>query len=147
MLLDSLFASHNDGGRQPSCESLCKVFSQMVDAAKGVFVVLDALDECHTRKGTPFEGLLLWIKSLRLDQTNLHLLVTSRPEHDIEVVLRELAKSEQDIVPIQSELIDDDIRGYVRTRVRDDDGLKRWKSRPDVLEEIETRLMEKANGM
>jgi len=119
----------------------------MVEEAKGVYVVLDALDECQTRKGSPSEGLLPWITNLRLDERDLHLLVTSRPEHDIEVVLRELAKSEEDIVPIQSDLINDDIRSYVRTRMRDNGGLKRWKSRLDVLEEIETHLMEKAHGM
>lgn len=84
---------------------------------------------------------------LQPEQGNIHLLVTSRPEHDIKTVLSTVAKSEQDIIPIQSDLVDDDIRRYVHTRVREDDGLKRWRSRQEILEEIETQLMEKANGM
>jgi hypothetical protein len=145
--LDSLFSSHENGRHQPSCDSLCRVFLQMVDQVKEVYVVLDALDECHTRKGSNFEGLLSWIEILlQSGQRNLNLLVTSRPEHDIELVLRKMAKNE-DIVPIQSKLIDDDIRSYVHTRVRQGKGLRRWDSRPDVLEEIEVQLMEKANGM
>jgi Cdc6-like AAA superfamily ATPase len=146
--LDSLYSSHETGRRQPSCESLCKVFLQMLDQAKEVHIVLDALDECRTRKGSPSVGLLSWIETLRQPgQRNLHLLVTSRPEHDIETVLRKVAKREEDIVPIQSDLINDDICSYVHSRVRESDRLKRWKLRPDVLAEIETRLMAKANGM
>jgi Cdc6-like AAA superfamily ATPase len=146
--LDSLFSSHENGQRQPSCESLCKVFLQMVNQANDVYVVLDALDECKTRKGSPSEGILLWLKTLvQLDQRNVHLLVTSRPEHDIKTVLSTVAKSGDNIIPIQSDLVNDDIRSYVHTRVREDNGLKRWRSRQEVFEEIETQLMEKANGM
>jgi Cdc6-like AAA superfamily ATPase len=142
-LLNSVFSSHEDGRRQPSCELLCKVFSQMTDQAKEVYVVLDALDECPVRN-----GLLLWIETLlQLGQRDVHLLVTSRPEHDIELVLSKLAHQKEDIVPIQNDLVSNDIRKYIQTRVRTGDGLKRWKSRPDVLDKIETQLIEKANGM
>jgi Cdc6-like AAA superfamily ATPase len=147
-LLDSLFSSCDNRRRQPTSESLCKVFLQMINQAQETYIVLDALDECRTRKGPLSEVLLAWIQSL-LDhkQGNVHLLVTSRPEHDIELVLRKLAQSKEDIVQIQSDLIKDDIRSYVHTRVRTGDGLKRWRLRPDVLDEIQRVLMEKAQGM
>jgi hypothetical protein len=120
----------------------------MIDQAQEIYIVLDALDECSTRKGLSSKGLLLWIQSLlEQKQGNARLLVTSRPEHDIELILRSLAQSEEDIVPLQSNVVDDDIRSYVHTRVREGNGLKRWQSQPDVLNEIETQLMEKANGM
>jgi hypothetical protein len=120
----------------------------MVNQTEEIYIVLDALDECRTRKGPLSEGLLAWIQSLSdLEQQNVHLLVTSRPEHDIELVLRTLVQSDEDIVPIQSDLIEDDIRSYVHTRVRTGDGHKRWRSRLDVLDEIERVLMEKAQGM
>jgi Cdc6-like AAA superfamily ATPase len=147
-LLDSLFSSCDNGRRQPTCESLCKVFLQMIEEVKEVYIVLDALDECSTRKGPSSEGLLLWIQSLsEQKQGNVRLLVTSRPEHDIELVFRNQAQSKEDIVPLRSDLIHGDIRSYVHTRVREGDGLKRWQSQPDVLNDIETQLMEKANGM
>jgi Cdc6-like AAA superfamily ATPase len=146
--LDSLFSSCGDGRRQPTYESLCKVFLQIINQAQEIYIVLDALDECRTRKGPPSEGLLAWIRSLSdLEHSNVHLLVTSRLEHDIELVLRKLAQSEKDIVPIQSDRIEDDIRSYVHTRIRMRDGLKRWRSRPNVLDEIQRVLMEKAQGM
>lgn len=145
--LDSLFSSCEDGRRQPTCESLYKVLLHMIEQVKEVWLVLDALDECRTKKGPSTEGLLSWIREvLNSEQRNVHLLMTSRPEQDIEFGIREFAHND-DIVSIQSSLITDDIRAYVRTRVREDNGLKRWRSQPEVQNEIETRLMEKADGM
>ena len=146
-LLDSLFASCEDGRRQPIVNSICQLFLHMLEQVKEVWIVLDALDECRTRKGPPIEGLLSWIRDLlNSEQRNVHLLVTSRPEQDIKLGLSDLAYTES-IVPIQSDLISDDICGYIRARVREGDDLKRWRSFPDVQDEIETRLMQKANGM
>jgi hypothetical protein len=54
---------------------------------------------------------------------------------------------EEHKVPIQSDLICDDINAYIRTRVREGDGLKRWRNQQDVQEEIEVALIQKANGM
>jgi hypothetical protein len=147
-LLDSVFSSCDNGRRQPTSESLCKVFLQMIEEVNEVYMIFDALDECRTRKGPQSEGLLAWIQSLLdLQQRSVHLLVTSRPEHDIKLVLCKLAQSDEDIVPIQSDLIKDDIRSYVHTRIRTSDELKRWQSRPDVLDEVQKVLMEKAQGM
>lgn len=145
--LDSLFSSYGDGRQQPTMESLCKILLHQIEQVKEVWIVLDALDECHTRKGPPTEGLLSWIREvLCSEQRNVHLLITSRLEQDIESGIMEFARDD-DIVPIQSSAITDDIRAYVRTRVREDNPLKRWRNRPDVQQEIETRLMEKADGM
>jgi len=145
--LDTLFSSCEDGRRQPSRESLCGVFLRMTEHFKELWIVLDALDECYTRKGPPTEGLLLWMKELLASkQRNTHLLMTSRSEQDITSGVREFAHN-NDIVPIQSDQITADIRAYVRTRVRQDKSFKRWRPRPDVQREIEIRLIEKANGM
>jgi hypothetical protein len=145
--LGSLFSSCGDGHRQPTSESLCKTLLDMIEQVKEVWLVLDALDECSTRKGKSTEGLLSWIREvLQSEQRNVHLLITSRPEQDIESGIMEFAHND-DIVPIQSSLISDDIRAYIRTRVREDNGLKRWRLQPEVQNKIETRLMEKADGM
>jgi hypothetical protein len=145
--LDTLFSSCGDGRRQPTCRLLCEAFLHMIEQVKEVWLVLDALDECRTRKGPSTEGLLSWIREvLNSERGNVHLLVTSRPEQDIESEIMEFAHID-DVVPIQSSLITNDIRAYVRTRVREDNGLKRWRSQPEVQNEIETRLMEKTDGM
>jgi Cdc6-like AAA superfamily ATPase len=145
--LDSLFSSHENGRRQPTHESLCKILLNMIEQVKEVWIVLDALDECRTRMGSPTEGLLSWMKDLlKSEQRNVHLLVTSRPEQDIKSEVSELAHDD-DIVPLQSDLIADDIRAYIHTRVRRGNGLKRWRSQPEVQDEIETRLLKRADGM
>jgi hypothetical protein len=145
--LDSLFSSCESGRRQPSCESLCKTLLQMIEQIKEVWIVLDALDECYTRKGPPTEGLLSWLRDLlSSQQRNVHLLVTSRSEQDIKSELSDLAGN-GDIVPLQGDSVTNDIRAYVHMRVRNTEGLKRWKSRPEIQQDIEAKLMEKANGM
>jgi hypothetical protein len=145
--LDSLFSSCQDGRRQPTSELLRKVLFDMIDQVKEVWLVLDALDECRARSGSSEEGVLSWIQEvLDSDQRSVHLIVASRPEHEIKSGIMEFAHH-NDIVPIQSSDITDDIAAYVHSRVREDDSLKRWRSQPDVQEEIETKLVAKANGM
>jgi NACHT domain len=145
--LDTLFSSCEDGRRQPTCRLLCETFLRMIEQVKEVWLVLDALDECRTRTGPSTDGLLLWLREvLNSEQRNVHLLVTSRREQDIESEIMEFAHID-DLVAIQSSLVTNDIRTYVRTRVREDNGLKRWRSQPEVQNEIETRLTEKADGM
>jgi len=142
MQLHSLFSSCDDGRQQPNCESLCQCLLNMIRLVDEVWIVLDALDECRTRRGT-----LSWMRDLlNSKQSNIHLVVTSRPEQDIEAEVHTWARDE-DIIPIQGSFITDDIRGYVHTRIRDDKDLERWRSRPDIQDEIESTLMEKADGM
>jgi Cdc6-like AAA superfamily ATPase len=49
--LDSLFSSCQNGCQQPTGESLCKLLLQEIGQFKEVWIVLDALDECRTKKG------------------------------------------------------------------------------------------------
>lgn len=144
--LDSLFSSCNDGDRQPTTESLCKSLLLMIQQTDEVWIVLDALDECRTRKGTETEGLLSWMKGLLSVPRNAHLLITNRHEEDIESALIKWASSE-DMMCIQSKLVTDDIREYVYDRTRKGDGFRRWQSWPKVQKEIETSLVEKVDGM
>lgn len=143
--VDRLFPSSEGGCRQPEPGSLCGVF---LDAVKEVdtWIVLDALDECNTRQVTRTYGLLSWIRDLLGSElSNVHLLVTSRPEPDIQAVLNDRAR-EEDIISIQSGLVSD-VHAYIRARVREDNGLRRWRERPEAQDEIETQLAAKADGM
>jgi hypothetical protein len=140
--LDFLFSSCSNKLCKPTCELLCEVLLQMIEQAKEVWIVLGSVDECCTRKGPPTEGLLLWIKNLlQLEQTNVHLLVTSRPEIKSEV---DEWAHDDDIVPIRSDLIAGDISAYVQAKIG---GVTKWESHPEVRHEIETQLMEKSHGM
>jgi ankyrin repeat protein len=146
-LLNSLFSSCEDGRRQPTCESLYNLLSRILEQIREAWIVIDALDECSTRRGSLNDGVLLWIRDLlSLKQTNIHLLVTSRPEQDILSGFSDLAHS-NNIIHLQSTLIMDDIHAYIRSRVREDAGLSRWRSHLDIQNKIETTLVKKADGM
>jgi hypothetical protein len=105
-------------------------------------IVIDALDECKTRR-----ELLSWMESLtQSGQSGLHLLVTSRKEEDIELELQRWLH-QANVVPILQDPVNYDIRLFVHERVRNDRGFERWHSEPSVQDEIEIGLMGKANGM
>lgn len=143
--LEKLYSQNRD--HQPNLELLFSAFHSMVQEAGEVWIVLDALDECQTRKDSVTKGLLSWIRTqLTCQQSNIHMLVTSRPEQDIEAAFSELA-GYRSIIPIQSDLVAEDIQHYIHTRVREHPGLKRWHSREDIQKEIKSTLVEKANGM
>ncbi|KAK6359203.1 hypothetical protein TWF696_000367 [Orbilia brochopaga] len=145
--LDSLFSSCINGLEQPVLKKLIQAFSDMLAQAEETWIVLDALDECN--KGCRDE-LLTWMSEI-LNQatnsnTNVHLLVTSRPEEDIKSAITQFADANCR-VSLQSSLTADDIGAYVRWRVRDSDDFRRWKTHPDVQGEIESILITKADGM
>lgn len=85
--LNLLFDSGKEGHEQLTTESLCTTLLDMIQKLGQVWIVLDTLDECDIRKRT--EELLPWIKDLVSKQTNVHVLVTSRPEQEIEAPIKE----------------------------------------------------------
>ncbi|EGX53213.1 hypothetical protein AOL_s00006g591 [Orbilia oligospora ATCC 24927] len=143
--LDRLYSSCNDGRQQPTCQSLCETFVRMVGSVGEIWLVLDALDECSKEER---KKLLSWIEGLLMNSEhgNVHLLATSRQERDIESEVLKFTHTDY-MVPIQSGLVTDDLRAYVHSRVREGDGLKRWRSRPEIQNEIETVLGGNANGI
>lgn len=145
--VDSLYSSCENGRRQPSIDSLCKAFQDMIQQAGEVLIILDVLDECPTRKEHSTGGLLPWIESIRTFQRNdVHIMATSRPEQDIKSAIEKWARK-QDIIQIQSDLVADDIRAYVHTRVMEHEGLSRWQKQPHVQKLIEDTLTDRADGM
>ncbi|EPS40860.1 hypothetical protein H072_5261 [Dactylellina haptotyla CBS 200.50] len=112
-----------------------------------IWIVIDALDECRTRITTSADGVLAWIADvLKGDQCNIHILVTSRPENDIQCGITDFA-SPDSILPIEGSIIADDIKAYIHKRVRTGGGLKRWRFHPEVREEIENELIKKSSGI
>lgn len=137
---DAYFA-HNNGGQQPSTQTLGEMLQKMIKEVKNVKIVLDALDECENRM-----ELLPRLKSISEWGESLQMIMTSRKEEDIRYSLSQWILREY-IICIDASAINDDIREYVQSRVRTSEDLKRWRSRPDVQILIEKKLMAKANGM
>lgn len=137
-VLDSLHSR----GRQPTSKELLTTFHSMMTTFNEVFVIIDALDECTERTEllSDIGEIMSW------QDIHLHVLVTSRREVDIEESLEALCGKETRIC-IQSALVNADIRTYVYDRLSEDRRFKRWRNQPKAQQEIETELMEKANGM
>ncbi|KAF3318068.1 hypothetical protein TWF173_008807 [Orbilia oligospora] len=119
-------------------------FLSMAEKTGEIWLVLDALDECNREKR---KELMLWINEINAcsEERNIHLLITSRPEADIESEVRKCI-AESCIISIGSELISEDINAYIKYRVAGDTEFSRWKSRVEQTE-IEDVLARKANGM
>ncbi|KAK6356047.1 hypothetical protein TWF718_000421 [Orbilia javanica] len=143
--LEHLYSSCGDGRQQPTCQSLRGTFLHMMEPIEETWLVLDALDECSEEER---RKVLSWIEEILVNSEyrNVHLLMTSRQERDIESGVLKFTHDAY-IVPIQSGPVTNDICAYVRWRVREGDGLRRWRSRPEVQNEIETALRENAHGM
>lgn len=143
--LDDLFTCCESGLRQPSAYQLQDVLQSMIQEFREVYVVLDALDECAQREQrAELLGTLKIIAKWGLQ--NLHLLLTSRKERDIESTLEEFV-DDQSRVCLQPALVDKDIQRYVRDRLATDKTLQKWKKDNDIRQEIETVLRNKADGM
>jgi hypothetical protein len=82
--------------QQPSDEELQKVLCDILDKFLQVYIMIDALDECTDREKT-----LNWVNKLISDTickpSNLHVVVTSRPERDIDVIFAALDPHSIDI--------------------------------------------------
>ena len=140
--LESLYSSCSNGARQPKIRELRQTLRDLVQNFNDAFIIIDALDECKER-----EQLLADIqKFVEWQLEGLHILVTSRREGDIKATLDPLVNLNQNI-DIQSEVVDVDIRVYVREILQGAQGLRRWRNKPLVQDEIEKALIENANGM
>ncbi|KAH7065082.1 hypothetical protein B0J12DRAFT_24715 [Macrophomina phaseolina] len=139
--LDALF-SCDSGQRQPSQHALMEVVHQTMQEFPHVYIVLDALDECSERG--ELADILETIAAWQLQ--NLHVLVTSRKERDIESSLTTFI-DQQRVISLHSELVDRDIQKYVWQRLSDDKSLKKWQKDATVRQEIEAALTKGAHGM
>jgi hypothetical protein len=136
--LEGLYQKCDNGQKQPAEDVIRSLLRDATADAGNIYIVLDALDECADR-----ESLLTLLNELITSkQASLHVLATSRREKDIEDQLSRIARYN---VNIQSAVVDEDIRVYVRDRLDTDARLKKWPAA--VQEGITNVIMEKANGM
>jgi hypothetical protein len=140
--LDALFSSCESGQRQPSNQALIDALQSMIQDLPQVYIVLDALDECAQR----VELMEMVEMTVKWNVPNLHLLVTSRRERDIENSLKGYVDLQNSIC-LQSKAVDKDIQHYVRQRLSDDKALSKWGTDIVLRQEIEIALMEGSKGM
>jgi hypothetical protein len=134
----NLYARCGNGHQEPTLGDLQNTLRTILDGFSSTFIVLDALDECAER-----EKLLNWIQTFILERNKnlgLHLIVTSRPEQEIEDKFKY-----SHYLDLVKESENHDLVAYLDYQLHNDSDLQKWNS--DTKEEIKLKLMEQADGM
>jgi hypothetical protein len=147
-ILSRLYFAHNRGVQKPGDRALVECLKEMLtlEAQGPTYIIMDALDECPITSTIPSpreEVLDLVDELVGLHLPNVHICVTSRPEHDIWAVLKDLTPR---VVSLHDETgQQEDIADYVASFVRSDRKMRRWRDEDkDLVIKI---LTEKADGM
>lgn len=136
--IKELYTQHGNGRQQPDTPTLISTILSLLQGCERLYLILDALDECSER-----ETLLSLLSRLwNQDDGRINLLVTSRRERDLEMGLRDLVT---DIICVQDEVVGEDIKVHICSRLAADPKLNRWPD--DIRKEIEDALVEGAEGM
>jgi hypothetical protein len=111
-----------------------------------IYIIVDAVDECPNLSGTPSAreevlGLIEELVDLKLQ--NVHLCIASRPEIDIRIVLDPLTSLKMSLHDESGQK--DDIIKYIKSVVRSDRRMRRWKEEDQTL--VIDTLSENADGM
>ena len=138
--LTNLYRQCGSGARQPSTESLQSTLFTILSGFRHAYLIVDALDECTERR-----ELLDWIEEITLRRNgNVHLLVTSRQERDIEISLQSLGPSR---ICLEKESVGQDIATYLDWTLRDDQQWKSWNRNARIRDKVRTALLQGAQGM
>ncbi|KAF7984178.1 hypothetical protein HWV62_16862 [Athelia sp. TMB] len=131
-----LVALYDGGHQQPSIVALEDTIQQILQNFERTYLILDAVDECTDR-----EKALIWIKKLmRWQDRKIHIMLSSRPDTDIEQSL--LALENLFPVSLAGNAVDKDIESYL-------DAMLATSSRWDVPTRLRVRdvLLGGAGGM
>jgi hypothetical protein len=148
-ILSQLYSEHDHGVRKPSDRAMIDCLKEMLslEAQRPTYIIMDALDECpvaSTIPPSPREGVLELVEELvGLHLPNLHICVTSRPEHDIQVVLEPLIELPVSLHDESGQ--QEDIANYVAFFVNSNRRMRRWREEDRDL--VIKTLSEKADGM
>ena len=127
---------------QPSIESLKATLRSVLERSGQSFLVIDALDECVDENGSRTEILALLNELSHWALPEVHILVTSRKESDIDRALNSLTMLPSICIQTQQQ---SDITLYIRSILATDSDLLKWTD--EVKEEIAETLIRKAFGM
>jgi len=124
--------------QQPTVKQLQNTLRDILDGFSRAYIVIDALDECTNRERT-----LSWVNTLISDTGrpagNLHILVTSRPERDIETVFTTFDPHSIDIGEMAA---NQDISNYLELQMKSK--FKQYSE--STKNQIESGLRERAEG-
>lgn len=148
-LLSQLHKACRDGLEQPSEAALTQCLKSMLDLPGQLptYILIDALDECPNRTGTPSarEKVLNFVEGLvKSSRPNLFICITSRPEQDITAILNPLASPSRRMSLHEEAGQREDINDYIRSFIQSDRAMRGWRTEDKEL--VINVLSERANG-
>ena len=147
-ILSQLYSENGRGIQKPDMDALKDCMTDMLSlpGQAPIYIIVDALDECPNFPGRPSareEVLELVEELVDLKLPNVHLCVASRPEMDIRTALEPLTSLKISLHDESGQK--EDIIEYIKSVVRSDRSMRRWKEEDRQL--VVHTLSDKANGM
>ncbi|KAL8655694.1 MAG: hypothetical protein Q9226_002942 [Calogaya cf. arnoldii] len=139
--VQDMCSKYRASGHQPTTKVLLSTLHSAIDSnRKKTFLVLDALDEYPENGRQELLAAIIMLRNSEHD--DIHILVTSRMEYDIEHTLEAEATQK---LSIHGPAVDSDISRHVRASLADDARLCRLS--PSIKGTIEAQLVSNAHGM
>ena len=135
-VLGNLYSHCGSGYQQPSVDDLHNALQKILGGFNSAYIILDALDECSERN-----MVLDWVQGVishKNGNLRLHLIITSRPEKEINDKL-----NFYDCVDLVKAPENHDIEVYLDHQIQN--GWQKWP--PEIQNEIKLSLKEQADGM
>ena len=147
-ILSQLYSDHSHGTEIPDIDEFEKCLTDMLSLSEQAltYIIIDAVDECPNLSGTPSarEEVLGVIEGLvHLNLPNVYLCVASRPEMDIRMVLEPLTSLKISLHDESGQK--EDIIKYIKSVVRSDRTMRRWKEEDKQL--VVDTLSDRVDGM
>jgi hypothetical protein len=134
-------------GQRPDTKTLEDMLLATVHGFSGVYLIIDALDECPFESGEQKKLLQSLCRIYRASSENLHILWTSRRESDIEAAISPLLSAPSQFgmdLSVYREAVDHDIGLHIDKTLDFPD----YTSWPLAIKaEARAKLIEKADGM
>lgn len=129
-------------GSQPTTKDLLDILDTVLSLCEPTFLVIDAMDECEEKS-----KLIEWLEAFfsRENLRHVHLLATSRPEHEfLDNGPRWIGKN--NFMAVNRECVDADIQSYIEARICNR-GFSKWAGHESVKEQIRQNVGARADGM
>jgi hypothetical protein len=132
----SLYERHKDKRSRPSLEEILKLLHSIATDYSRIFILIDALDECHVSDGNR-RKFLSEIFNLR-NKTGANVFATSR-------LIPEIVKEFEGSISLEIRASEEDMQRYLEGRILE---LPLFVSqRVGLQEEIKTEILKAVNGM
>jgi hypothetical protein len=128
---------------QPPTDRLLSAIQCIVNGDKNIFLIIDALDECPNQNSERSDLCNVLTEIKEWAASNLHTLVTSRREVDLDESLEPLCTISS--ISIQGPEVQSDIQRFIHSELSKNKRLSKWPA--DIQNEIELTLVQGANGM